>query len=583
MSQLPERWPARALLALIIMVSLLYGCATPAAGLSINEEHPSKTITTPVIDPTISATTVYPPAPIPTKAAPIKSASPVLWVSSDLTKAFRDQLTLPRGIKRTDERAAANLWIEAVKSGARQPGGGDKSSALIAKSSWIYALVTPFPTLIDEVSWSVIQKAWAGTPGADFEGKPILLTAGTRTMLESAWGPASPKGVRVITGTDLLDTAWKDQPAWAIIPFEEIQPRWKVLRVDKQSPVEKGFDASGYPLAISIELTGQTEALKSGFTGFALPTNRDPNKLTVLVMTGTTAISRHIGERMEEKGLTYPAQDIGTWLSSADLTHISNEVSFYKDCPKPGPDRADMRFCSNPKYIQLLEAVGTDIVELTGNHNLDWGPQPFLDSLQMYRQRGWKTYGGGANLTEAVKPLLVVDHGNKLAFIGCSPAGPESVWATNNQPGSAPCNYAKLKEQIAKVSADGYLPIVTFQAVETDTNLPAVAQGMPNFRDAARAGAVIVSGSQSHIAQTMTFVNNHFVHYGLGNLFFDQMKPPENRPEFIDQHVFYNGKYLGVNLLTALLEDYARPRPMTQDERSEFLQKIFSLSDWSGN
>ena len=120
-------------------------------------------------------------------------------------------------------------------------------------------------------------------------------------------------------------------------------------------------------------------------------------------MTGVTALSRHIGERMEAKGLTYPAQDIGDWLAAADLTHISNEVSFYEDCPKPGPERADMRFCSSPKYIELLEDVGTDIVELTGNHNLDWGYQPFLDTLEMYQQRGWKTYGGGANLEDANK------------------------------------------------------------------------------------------------------------------------------------------------------------------------------------
>ena len=33
--------------------------------------------------------------------------------------------------------------------------------------------------------------------------------------------------------------------------------------------------------------------------------------------------------------------------------------------------------------------------------------------------------------------------------------------------------------------------------------------------------------------------------------------------------------------LTALLEDYARPRPMNPAERQSFLQKIFALSSWS--
>jgi poly-gamma-glutamate synthesis protein (capsule biosynthesis protein) len=82
----------------------------------------------------------------------------------------------------------------------------------------------------------------------------------------------------------------------------------------------------------------------------------------------------------------------------------------------------------------------------------------------------------------------------------------------------------------------------------------------------------------------MTFVENNFstafVHYGLGNLFFDQMKPEISRQEFIDRHVFYDGQYLGVELLTALLEDYAQPRPMQPQERAAFLEKIFSLSQW---
>ena len=100
--------------------------------------------------------------------------------------------------------------------------------------------------------------------------------------------------------------------------------------------------------------------------------------------------------------------------------------------------------------------------------------------------------------------------------------------------GSAPCNLPKLEQQIRDLRAEGYLPIVTFQAVETDTYLPPVAQGMPDFRRMARAGAVIVSGSQSHVPQTMTFVESDagtgFVHYGLGNLFFDQMKPARIAP-----------------------------------------------------
>ena len=78
----------------------------------------------------------------------------------------------------------------------------------------------------------------------------------------------------------------------------------------------------------------------------------------------------------------------------------------------------------------------------------------------------------------------------------------------------------------------------------------------------------------------MEFYHNSFIHYGLGNLFFDQMDipVPGTRQEFIDRHVIYDGRYIQTELLTALLEDYARPRPMNEDERRSFLTDIFQAA-----
>ena len=103
------------------------------------------------------------------------------------------------------------------------------------------------------------------------------------------------------------------------------------------------------------------------------------------------------------------------------------------------------------------------------------------------------------------------------------------------------------------------------------------------FHAVADAGATVVSGSQAHFPHIMEFRGDSFIHYGLGNLFFDQMSYilpdgkviTDTRREFMDRHVFYDGKYLGVELLTSILEDYARPRPMTEAERTSFLSDYF--------
>ena len=52
------------------------------------------------------------------------------------------------------------------------------------------------------------------------------------------------------------------------------------------------------------------------------------------------------------------------------------------------------------------------------------------------------------------------------------------------------------------------------------------------------------------------------------------------RPEFLDRHTFYDGRYINTELVTAMLEDFAQPRPMTEVERAALLGEIFAASGW---
>ncbi len=44
-----------------------------------------------------------------------------------------------------------------------------------------------------------------------------------------------------------------------------------------------------------------------------------------------------------------------------------------------------LQFCSDPAYIRLLEDIGVDVIELTGNHLKDYGSQPLLDTIEYVR------------------------------------------------------------------------------------------------------------------------------------------------------------------------------------------------------
>jgi poly-gamma-glutamate capsule biosynthesis protein CapA/YwtB (metallophosphatase superfamily) len=182
-------------------------------------------------------------------------------------------------------------------------------------------------------------------------------------------------------------------------------------------------------------------------------------------------------------------------------------------------------------------------------------------------------------LQDALKPALLENNGNKLAFVGCDYPGPPSDWATASTPGAAPCNLDRLAAEITQLRSQGYLPVMTFQYQEYYQPNPTYEE-KADFQRMAEAGALIVSGSQAHEPASMEIWNGAFIHYGLGNLFFDQMFSLVTRQSFIDRHVFYNGKYINTELLTNIIEDYSQPRPMTGPERTQFLEKMFKVAGW---
>lgn len=488
-----------------------------------------------------------------------------IWLHPGLPEDFLTQLDLT-GFSSVEDPATATVSIQPELVSKASPGS----------TLWTYALVAPFYTVTDSLTCADVTALWRGQPTAGFN--QILVSEQTEAAMETLLGSPDPAVVSVIDKDTLVSYANGFQPALAIIPFEDLQPAWKVLRVDGVSPIDSDFDPSKYVLSLAFNASGSTT--------INLPErNFNPDKRTTLIMTGVTALTRATAYQMDLQGNTFPGRDIKNWLTEADLTHISNEVPFAENCPTPDPNQPDLIFCSSPHRIELLEDVSTDIIELTGNHMLDYGVAAMNLTLEMYEERGWTYYAGGWDLADAQTPKLITHNGNNLAFIGCNPVGPPNDFATGTQPGSAPCgDYEWILTAIQSAKGDGYLPIVTLQYAEDYTAVPS-AQMIADFQRLADAGAVVVNGSQAHTPKFMAFYNDSFLHYGLGNLFFDQMNVyygdtymPNTRDEFIDRLVFYNNQLVSVELLTAELEDYARPRPMTSAERDAFLSRIFDAA-----
>ena len=450
-------------------------------------------------------------------------------------------------------------------------------------SQWVFALVAPFATVQDSIEGQDFLTFWQ--TGVSSAADELVVEQAAFSGLSQRYGMPA-ENVKVMASDEILLYCQANN-AWAVIPFERISPEWKVIAIDGQSPLHRSFDLETYPLSASISLLTSegfqvdTEIYEAVYTEFqsVFPiSNRDPQKLTTVILTGVTALTRATAKEMEIYGVLSPAESVGEVMREADITHVSNEVPFASDCPEPQWVQDRLEFCSADKYIDLLREVGTDVVELTGDHFRDWGPEAMLHTLEMYDTEGWSYYGGGKDIMDARAPLKLEHNGNRIAFIGCNAKAPGYATASETNPGAYHCDMDYMVSTIQELREEGYLVIATFQHDEVYTWQPEPNM-IADFRQLAEAGAVIVSGSQAHQPHIFEFWNGSFVHYGLGNLFFDQLGWYDDSDKaFIDRHVFYDGKYLGVELLTTQFFNWSTPTWMTPEARAELLTRLFDFS-----
>lgn len=431
-------------------------------------------------------------------------------------------------------------------------------SPLYAEDDYrIYVLACPFFTITDEISLSGLLSAVKGNPRKEDEIRSVLLSPDAAEDLPVF---SSVSEERISADAVHMIGTGDGSVTCAVIPIDELTPEVKAIQVNHSLfPWDEVYD----PRMDALAAPGK-------------PSNFDPDLASTVLLTGTSAFARTVAWEMSVKGATYPVSMIKSVFDTSDITHISNESSIWSLCPEPQQDNRSIQFCSNLNTYELIDYLDLDVIELSGNHlrDYDWGP--LLEMLDRFDEKGYAYYAAGRTPEEAAAPLFIEHNGNRFAFVGCNIAGPDHVYVDERHPGVNPCDLDVFEQQIRDLTDEDYLVIATLQYYEIYSRTPSEIQER-DFKRLSDAGAVIVSGSQAHYPQTMVPEEDRFIHYGLGNLFFDQMDVPVKgtRQEFLDRYVFYDGRLLNVQLVTALLEDYSRPRLMTEDERAQFLRDVF--------
>ena len=454
------------------------------------------------------------------------------------------------------------------------PGTEQAEGALYTR---FLAPVAPFATVEDDVSMAELKLRWQGRGSG-----PLIVEADYVSELEAIFGEEADDSVQTASSSSLPAVLEASSGALAIVPFENLTPILKVLHLNGVNILSNTFNATAYPLTVVVAVFGaESEAIAAVMRPhITQPTNRNPDQLTTLIMTGVTAMARITAVRMDTKGFDYPAQVIAPTLRAADITHVSNEVPFLAECDAD-PSLNNMILCSDPAYWAALEAIGADIVGLSGNHINDFGRDGARESIGWYRQNRIPIYGGGLNEEEACTPLLWTHNDNRFAFFAALAHHPTFARATVDEPGA--CYYftnkEKIFDQIEALRSQVDVIAVELQYEESYNPGP-LSRQVQVFRELRAAGVDIVTGVQSHVPQSMepygyAGEKPGIIVYGLGNLFFDQMWSWQTRTTLMARHTIHDGQVIGTEILTAVIEDYAQPRWTTEAERSDLLRQIF--------
>lgn len=547
------------ILLIVISVLMLASCAGQETGTPTSV--PAKATSAP-----ITAT-----RPRPT-ASPTVQRQPTIFIPKELTGSTRTALLdAAKQIALTE--GANKASADVVISTQRAP-----DSQLLSER--VFAVVDWFPTKYTNIGSEDLLNLWQGKPTPDGINTLIVATD-TLTAFTDLWGkPAA--SVTSLGADQLVDAIWHNKTALAMMPFDQLVPKVKMLNVDDLNILDRNAKMDSYPLVTRLYASGDATALKGFMSAYYkknAQTNRNPDHMTKLIMTGVTAISRTSAFKIDESGdPALPARAVADVLAAADITHVSNEVPFTDACK---PVLGTLQLCSKPEYIAAFKLAGVDLISSTGNHMNDYGIKAFSDTLDLFEKDGYKVFGGGRNDTEAKKVLVVQDHGNKLAFLGMNSFGPVTVWATADRPGAQKYDKDALHQELAEARKEADVVFLDMQADETYEYQPN-QNNKDLFRDAIANGADVVTGVQAHQPQAVEFTpdGKQMILYGLGNLFFDQMQSDNVRQGLVVRHTIYEGKVIQTELLPTILENYVQPRWATPAEAQTILDLVFGASGY---
>ncbi len=436
----------------------------------------------------------------------------------------------------------------------------DTDTPQIGYELWIPA--GGFPTLQTSIS----NETLLGILNGELSER-LVLSESTLAEL-TAKGFAFHPNTKVLGDEGIEFQLWQDKNRFTLMPFDKLTIRYRPLWIDDIPVVDQ---LETYPLVWQNDTP-----------------NYYPDRLTRITLSGTTALARQTLTALDTIGVDEAVSGIQDYVMASDFFHVTNEASIAPTCPQYTSEilGGTNSMCMKADHARIHELLDVDIVDLTGNHINDFGYEALDTTLTYFESLDIDIVGGGATITGGREPLILDYNGSRVGWIACNHIGPYYALANEDpnllggiRSGGVDCDANWLRDALPILSADVDIVIVTLQYQEFEDYIPTNQQRI-DYQTIADWGADVVIGTAEHKPMIFEYYQTRrgetaFIHYGLGNLFFDQTFWGNMR-FFMDTLYVYDGRLLTVELFPGIIEEMARPRLLQGDEQFNFLYFLFA-------
>ena len=298
-----------------------------------------------------------------------------------------------------------------------------------------------------------------------------------------------------------------------------------------------------------------------------------------ILFTGDIEINRENPEKVFEKVIDE--------FESVDFRFGFLESSLSN---KGDPAQGKIVMRHDPKMIDGYIAGGFDVLGFATNHCLDYGFEPFVDTLELLEKKGFKYTGAGRNIKDARTPVVIESKGTKIGFLTYILNIPMGWGAQPERPGIVPIredplfgppyvneeDIESMIEDVKNTKENVDVLVSTFHWGSSQSRTLTLSQKAV-AHTAIDSGVDLVVGSHPHILQGIEIYNGRAIFYNLGNLVLDHDHPmfmPTVKESILLKCTIHEKKIRELSFLPTYIENDGRPVILSEeDERFKIIQE----------